>query len=150
MAVYMRGRTRRWLPAAVGAIGLVLGGGVGYAVGHSGTVTTADVLASARDKGEDASDALQRLPIEYEQALTNRAGESSTTMLEALDAAGSLLSDAFAAAPWLGPAQRQPCDAAIEALRGDVRTAASAETFEQHVDEAVAAIDSTFGVGAGR
>lgn len=144
MAVYMQGSRRHRITAAVGAATLLIGFGIGYLVGQGGATSASDVAAAARSKGEDAATALQRLPIEYEQAVASSSGESSTTITKAIDEAASLLDDAYAAAPWLGPALRQPALDAIEVLRQDVVAKAPIHTFAQHVTDAVNAISAAF------
>jgi hypothetical protein len=142
----MQGSRRHRITAVVGAASLLVGGGIGYLIGHSGATSASDVVASARSKGEDAATALQRLPIEYEQAVTNASGESTTTITDAIDDAATLLAAAYAAAPWLGPALHKAPDAAIEVVRQDVRNAAPPDTFAQHIDAAVTAIGDAFDV----
>jgi hypothetical protein len=144
MAVYMQGSRRHRITALVGAGCLIVGGGIGYLVGHSGSTSTGDVVAAARSKGEDAATALQRLPIEYQQAVTNASGESTTTITDAIDEAAALLADAYDASPWLGPALHKAPDAAIDVVRQDVLDAAPADTFEQHINDAVTAIGEVF------
>jgi hypothetical protein len=148
MAVYMQGSRRHRITVAVGAATLVIGFGIGYLVGHGGATSAGDVAAAARSKGEDAATALQRLPIEYEQAVASSSGESATTITEAIDQAASLLDDAFAAAPWMGPAMRQPSLDATETLRQDVAAKAPPETFSKHVTDAVSAIETAFNLPA--
>lgn len=144
MAVYMQGSRRRWISVAVGVVALLIGVGIGYLVGR-GTATTADdVVTESRTKGEDAATALQRLPIEYEQALTNASGESPTTVTDALDDATSLLTEAYAASPWLPDALRQPPVQAIGRLKADVTTQVAADVFAQDVAQAVDAIGTAF------
>jgi len=148
MAVYMQGSRRRWVTVAIAVVALVIGVGIGYLVGR-GTATTADdVVAESRSKGEDAATALQRLPIEYQQAVTNASGESSTTISQALDEAMSLLTQAYAASPWLGDALRQPPVEAIGRLKADVTAQVTADVFEQDVGRAVDAIGTAFNLDA--
>jgi hypothetical protein len=144
MAVYMQGSRRHRITALVGAACLIVGGGIGYLVGHSGATSAAEVVAAARSKGEDAATALQRLPIEYEQAVTNASGESTTTITDAIDDAATLLAAAYASAPWLSPALHKAPDAAIEVIRQDVHNSASPDTFAQHINDAVTAIGDVF------
>jgi hypothetical protein len=140
----MQGSRRHRISALVGAACLIVGGGVGYLIGNSGASSAADVVATARSKGEDAATALQRLPIEYEQAVTNASGESTTTITDAIDDAETLLGAAYAAAPWLSPALHKAPDAAIAVLRQDVQSSAPPDTFEQHINDAVTAIGDVF------
>jgi len=144
MAVYMQGSRRRWVTVAVGVVALLIGVGIGYLIGNGSATTAGDVAAASRSKGEDAATALQRLPIEYEQAVTNASGESSSTITEALDEASSLLTDAYSASPWLSAALRKPPVDAIELLKADVASKVSAEVFQQDVDKAVDAITTAF------
>ena len=148
MAVYMQGSRRHRITAAVGAATLLIGFGIGYLVGHGGATSASDVAAAARSMGEDAATALQRLPIEYEQAVASSSGESSATITEAIDQAASLLDDAYAVAPWMGPAVRQAPLDAIDVLRQDVAAKASPETFSNHVTDAVSAIETAFNLPA--
>jgi hypothetical protein len=144
MAVYMQGSRRHRITALVGVACLIVGGGIGYLIGHSGATSAADVVATARSKGEDAATALQRLPIEYEQAFTNASGESTTTITDAIDDAATLLATAYAASPWLGPTLHKAPDAAIAVLRQDVKDGATPDNFEQHINDAVASIGDVF------
>ena len=144
MAVYMQGSRRHRVTAIVGAATLLIGFGTGYLVGHGSSTSLSDVVSTARSKGEDAATAVQRLPIEYNQAVASSSGESSTTITQAIDEAASLLDDAYAAAPWLGPELRQPPLDAIEVLRQDVGSKAPVDAFAQHVTDAVAAIQNAF------
>jgi len=145
MAVYMQGSRRRWVTVAVGVVALLIGIGIGYVIGNGTATTSADVVAESRSKGEDAATALQRLPIEYEQAVS-ATGESATTITDALDEATSLLNDAYAVSPWLSAALRQPPLAAIALLKADVASKVTPDVFQHDVDKAVAAIDTAFGV----
>jgi hypothetical protein len=145
MAVYMQGSRRRWVIVAVGVVALLVGIGIGYVIGNNTAKTSADVVAESRSKGEDAATALQRLPIEYEQAVS-ASGESSATITGAIDEAIGLLNDAYAASPWLGAALRQPPLAAIALLKADVASKVAPDVFQHDVDQAVAAIDAAFGI----
>src|SRR4051812_24576089 len=144
MAVYMQGSRRGWGTVAVRAVAVLIGGGMGYPIRQRTATTADDVAAESRSKGEDAATALQRLPIEYEQAITNASGESSTTITQALDEATSLLAEAYAASPWLSAALRQPPDEAIGRLKADVTAQVTADLFEQDVAAAVDAINTAF------
>jgi len=147
MAVYMEGSRRRWVPIVVGTVCLLVGGGIGYVIGSSTATTAGDVVATSRSKGEDAATALQRLPIEYQQAI-GASGESATTITDALDEAKALLNDAYSASPWLGAALRQPPVDAIDRLKADVASKVSADAFQQDIDKAVAAIGAVFDLDA--
>ncbi len=144
MAVYMQGSRRHRVTAIVGAATLLIGFGIGYLVGHGSSTSVSEVVSTAQSKGEDAATALQRLPIEYNQAIVSSSGESTTTITQAIDEAASLLNGAYAAAPWLGPELRQPTLDAIEVLRQDVAAKAPIHAFAQHVTDAVTPIQKAF------
>jgi len=147
MAVYMHGSRRRWVTVAVGVVALLIGIGIGYVIGSDTATTSADVVAKSRSKGEDAATALQRLPIEYEQAVAS-SGESSATIDGALDEASGLLNDAYNVSPWLSAALRKPPLDAIALLKADVAKKVAPEIFQQDVDQAVTAIDTAFGINS--
>ncbi|MEA2827786.1 MAG: hypothetical protein QOG43_2225 [Actinomycetota bacterium] len=147
--MYIEPKARRRTAILVAVLSLLVGGVVGYVVGSGSATSASDVAATARTKGADAASALARLPIEYEQAVKTSSGESSNTILEAIDNASSLLADAYRAAPWLGPTLRQPATDAVETLRADVRSGAPASQFQHDVDDAAAAIGIAFNLQDG-
>jgi hypothetical protein len=149
MAMYIESKARRRTVILVAVLSLLVGGIAGYVVGSGSATSAGDVAATARTKGADAATALARLPIEYEQAVKASSGESSNTILEAIDNASSLLDDAYRAAPWLGPTLRQSPTDDVEALRADVRAGASAPQFQHDVDAAAAAIGIAFNLQDG-
>jgi hypothetical protein len=139
--------SQRWrLAAFVALVAVLVGLLAGYAVGKNSAKTAGDIAAAARSKGADAATALSRLPIEYEQAARNASGESQNTVIEAIDAASSLLAAAYRSAPWLGPGLRKATSDAIAMLRRDVRAAAAPAQLQQDVDAAAGAIANQFDV----
>jgi hypothetical protein len=105
-----------------------------------------DALATVRGQASDAAIALQRIPIEYSQAVTGSGGESTRTITEAIARARDELDRAWADAPWFGPAARRPVDATLSALDRAVAAHVSPEEFQADVDTAVRAVEAAFGV----
>ena len=149
MALYVPAgaRRRRVILALVG--GVVVGLIVGYLVGRATSPDLADEVAEVQDLAVDATTALQRIPIEYEQAVAGEGGESTDTITGALDRASAQLDDAYAAAIWLpdggvraGPTRRSTELAALVAAGADP------SEFEAAVDALVAEIEATFAITA--
>jgi hypothetical protein len=105
-----------------------------------------DSVKQVRAQAQDAATALERLPIEYEQALTATGGESTATITEALARARSTLDDAYREIDVFGPATRTAADAALDAVAGAVADKVPLAEFEAAIADAVAAIRATFGL----
>jgi hypothetical protein len=149
MAIYVPpGRRRRHLVLLV-ALGLVVGLVAGFAVGRATSSGVDDALAKVRGQASDAAVALQRIPIEYSQAVAGSGGESTRTITEAVTSARHQLDRAWADAPWYGPSTRRPVDAALTALDRAVAAHATPEEFQADVDAAVKAVEYAFGVAVG-
>lgn len=145
MAIYVPDSTRRrravLLAAGCLVAGLVLGGLVGRATAPG----IDDEVQRVQAQAADAATALQRLPIEYEQLLSDD-GESPATLNDAIDRAQAQLREAYADAIWFGDSAAAATDAALDALREVVASEGSAEEFAAAVDEAVSAIEERFAV----
>ena len=146
MAIYVPPSTRRRRLVALVAAGLVVGLLVGFLLGRSTASGVDDEIADVREQAEDAATALQRIPIEYEQALEGAGGESTETITEALASARAQLDAAWADAEWFGPSARAEADAALDEIDEVVAEGGSAEAFETAVDEAVRAVEDAFGI----
>ena len=146
MAIYVPAglRRRRLIGLAIGM--LVAGLALGFWVGRTTSPGVDDAVADVRSQAAEAATGLQRLPIEYEQAIASKGGESTRTITEAVTRARTTLDGAFADAPWFGPTGD---DAAIRAVAAVDRAATgkvSAVEFGHAVDRAVSTIRSTFGL----
>jgi hypothetical protein len=152
MALYVPAgaRRRRLVLGVVG--GVVLGLVVGFLLGRASSPDLADDVADVQSQAVDATTALQRTPIEYEQAVAGEGGESTDTITGALDRAQQQLDDAYAAAIWLPESASSPTDQGFDAIDSLVADEASPTEFEAAVDALVAQIETTFGIadeGAG-
>jgi hypothetical protein len=126
-----------------------VGAVVGFAVGRATSSGVGDAVATARAQASTAAIGLQRLPNEYQKALTGTGGESAHTVTLAIDRARGDLDRAWAEAPWFSPATRAPVDATVAALGRTVAAGAPLTQFQAAVDAAVKAIATTFGVTVG-
>jgi hypothetical protein len=125
---------------------VVVGLVAGLVLGRATSRGVEDAVSEAKSKGSDAVTALARLPIEYEQKLNAKGGETATTMVESVDAAEAQLREAFDAAPWLTDEQKRAATAAIVAVRAAVKNGASAREFRNRIDTASEVVARTFGV----
>lgn len=144
MAVYVPDSTRRRNTALLVAVGLVAGVVLGLLVGRA-TAPDDTSVADVREQAFDAVAALQRLPIEYGQAVAGEGGESADTIAGAIDQARGQLEGAWEDASWFGPAVREPVDDALEDLDAGVASGATEDEFEALVASAVDAVEGAFG-----
>jgi len=146
MALYVpAGARRRRLIIGVVA-GVVLGLAIGFVVGRASSPGLADDVAEVQGLATDATTALQRTPIEYEQAVAGEGGESTDTISGALDRAQRQLDDAYAEAIWLPDGASAVTDEAFADLASLVVAGAAPAEFEQAVEDLVTQIDTTFGI----
>jgi hypothetical protein len=152
MAIYVPPSTKRRRLVLLVAAGLVVGLVVGFALGRATSSGLDDALDAVRGDATDAAVGLQRLPIEYEQAIAGEGGESTRTIAEAIARARADLDEAWEGAEWFGPEARRPVDAALDELDAEVADRVAASEFEAAVDRAVDAVEAAFGIrvqGAG-
>jgi len=73
------GRTRASVIAGVAVAGLLVGGGIGYAIGRSSAPdpTAKDVVARLHDNLAPVANGLELLPTEYPQAYSGAGNESA-------------------------------------------------------------------------
>jgi hypothetical protein len=150
MAVYIpTSRRRRTVVLAVLA-GIVAGAILGYVVGASRGTSVDDAVHDSRDMANDAIAALGRLPIEYEQALTESRGESTSTLTASVQSARRLLTTAYDASPWLTSRNRATTNAAFATVRNDIRDQVDLSTFKADIAEATTRIAQVFGTRVAR
>jgi hypothetical protein len=152
LAIYVPPSTRRRRLVLLVLAGLVVGLGAGFGIGRATSSGVDDAVSSVKTEATDAAVALQRIPIEYQQALDDAVGESSGTLTGAIARARSELDQAWDDASWFGPGVRRPVDDAIDAVDEVARQRGNPEQFQAAVDAAVSAIEAAFGVsvaGAG-
>lgn len=132
------------MAAACLIVGLVAGGVFGRSTAHG----VDDAVASVREHAQDAVTALQRLPIEYEQALAGEGGEDAGTIAGALDRAKAELDGVYDVTDEFVPNAHVDIDLWFETLAENARDQVSQEEFELGISEAIARIQATFGLSS--
>jgi hypothetical protein len=145
LAIYVPPTRRRRSIIVAALAALVVGVAIGYLLGRSTAEDAGDIIARSHRRAADAVDAVQRLPIEYEQL---GAEESPDTLNEAIDSASLLLVEAADASPWLTTEARRADQALLDGLRADVAARTPAPTFAAHVKDVVDAVAARYGVAA--
>ena len=148
MALYVPAGARRRRLVLVAVVALAVGLAVGYVAGRASSPGLADDVAEVQDLAADAATALQRIPIEYEQAVVDEGGESTDTIRSALESAELQLDDAYAEAIWLTDGTRDITDPAFGALQRLVEDRVEASDFEDAVGVLVEQIERIFGITA--
>jgi hypothetical protein len=152
MAIYVPPTTRRRRLVLLVGAGLVVGLLVGFGLGRATSSGVDDAVSGVRDRATEAGTTLERLPIEYEQAVADSGGESTRTITEAIDRARAQLDRAWRDASWFGPEVRKPVDAALDELDAAAAQRVPAARFGDAIDAAVTAVEGAFGItvtGAG-
>src|SRR5262245_33414301 len=114
---------------AIAVVTLIIGVVFGFVVGRSTAPGVDDALADAQTRGRNLSAALQALPVEYEQAETGQAGETTAGIDDAIQRVVTRADDAVAATPWLGPAARKAVLDAVAAVPDAANAHASVQDF---------------------
>jgi hypothetical protein len=128
MSLYRRpSRVRAPVIAGAVVVALLIGGAVGYAIGHANAPepSAADVVGHLRSQLRPVADALQLLPTEYPQAAKGEGNESAavTGALARLDGA---LASARADLVVLDPAGARALAQRIATLEAAVKAKAAA------------------------
>jgi hypothetical protein len=144
MALYVPDGARRRRLAIAVAVGLAAGLLLGFVLGRSTADGLDDGVASVQEQAAEAATALERIPIEYEQALAGEGGESTTTITDAVDRASAQLDEAYEAAIWLGSDARDGTDAAFAEIEAEVAAGADLVVVQDAIDAGVAEIQLTF------
>ena len=106
-------------------------------------------MHDAQQQAADIAVQLQRLPIEYQQAIDG-GGEDSIQagVIAPLADIQASATNAFDAAPWIAPTARASAQDAIAEVRQAALDKVSADEFETAVNNAADAIRSAFGLEA--
>jgi hypothetical protein len=148
MALYVPAGARRRRLVLIGFAGLVGGLVVGYVLGRSSAETVADRIASVRETAVAATTTLERLPIEYEQAVAGEGGESTDSVRTAIQSAETQVDDAFADATWTTPEDRTATDDAFTDLQEAVDDGVAPDVFTARIAAAADAVEQTFGLSS--
>jgi len=146
LAIYVPDSTRRRRLIGIAGACLVVGLLVGGALGRATSPGADDAVAEVKERGRETVTALQRLPIEYEQAVAGEGGEDAATMTSAVDRARATLDDAFAVLEVFGPASRAAADDALDALQESIDEGVPPSEFDAAIEAAIAVVRATFGL----
>lgn len=146
MAIYISEGTRRRRLLSIAVACLVAGLAVGGVIGRATSASVEDAVQEVRAFAEDGATALERLPIEYEQALAEEGGESTDTIADALGRARATLDAAYGAIDVFGPASRAATDEALDEVARAIDDRVVGSEFEALIDRAVTAVKATFGL----
>ena len=149
MARYIPISRRRRNAALVAGAALLVGIVLGWLVGKQSAPSISSAVHDAQQQAADIAVQLQRLPIEYQQAIDG-GGEDSIQagVVAPLDDIQASATNAFDDAPWIASATRANAQDAIAQVRQDALDKVSADEFETAVNDAADAIRSAFGLEA--
>jgi hypothetical protein len=149
VARYIPISRRRRNAALVAGAALLVGIVLGWLVGKQSAPSVSSAVHDAQQQAADIAVQLQRLPIEYQQAIDG-GGEDSIQagVVAPLDDIQASATNAFDDAPWIASATRANAQDAIAQVRQDALDKVSADEFETAVNDAADAIRSAFGLEA--
>jgi len=149
VARYIPISRRRRNAALVAGAALLVGIVLGWLVGKQSAPSVSSAVHDAQQQAADIAVQLQRLPIEYQQAIDG-GGEDSIQagVVAPLDDIQASATNAFDDAPWIASATRANAQDAIAQVRQDALDMVSADEFETAVNDAADAIRSAFGLEA--
>lgn len=142
MSLYRQpGRVRPLAIAAVAAVALLIGLGIGYALGHSGrsTPSAQDAVARLRATLRPLGAGLELVPTEYPQA-RNGTGEESAAVRGDLRRIRAALTSATPDLRALDPAGTRTLAARVAALEAAVRAQAPPAQVARDVAAAQSAL----------
>ena len=147
MALYISAGRRRRTTIMVGVAAAIVGLLLGFLLGRGTTTTIDDRISASRDAGRKFAAALRVLPLEYEQAVTDdgESGGAAPIVERSLDGEQAALD----AAPWLSDAQIAALRSNLDVVRSAPANDLPPDEFAAAVDEAVTAVEATFGLAAG-
>ena len=145
MALYVSAgrRTRRTVIVAVAMV--VVGLGVGYAVGRQQVPSIQDRVVTVRASAADVATGIERLDIEYEQAIGGGGDSISAGVLSPLAGDRAQLQTLLDEAPWVVAADRSALLDQLAAVEAGARDKIDLEAFRSRANDAGAKVRSVFG-----
>lgn len=146
MARYIPIARRRRNAAFVAVIALFLGIALGWLIGKQSAPSVSAAVKDAQQQAADIAIQLERLPIEYEQALTGSGDTVQAGVIAPLDDIQVAATNAFDDAPWVSPQARAGAQDALAEVRRAAEDEVSADEFEAAVTDAANTIRLAFGL----
>lgn len=132
----------------VAVISLAIGVLFGVLGGRATAPTVADQVGKSRSHGAAVTEALQRLPSEYEKTRLGVDGRTDATFAAALDVVRHKLDAAIDETPWFGSRIITELQVSVDRLRADARSHVDPVRFSSDTDRALDVITKAFGVTA--
>lgn len=146
MSLYREvGRSRRWVMATAVVVALAIGFGVGFATGRSTAPepTLEDAVAALQDQIRAATDALELVTIEYEQAVANGA-VTAQSEYEAANADATRAREIFTSRrdelALLSPDESAAAESALQTLTEQIEALADPSEVAATAEEATQAL----------
>jgi len=129
-------------------IALFAGIALGWLVGKQSAPSVSSAVKDAQQQAADIAIQLERLPIEYDQALTGSGDTVQAGVIAPLDDLQAAATNAFDDAPWVSPQTRADAQDALAEVRRAAEDEVSADEFEAAVTHAADTIRRAFGLSA--
>ena len=148
MARYIPISRRRRNAAIATVIALFVGIALGWLIGKLSAPSVSSAVKDAQQQAADVAIQLERLPIEYDQALSGSGDTVQAGVIAPLDDLQAAATNAFDDAPWVSPQTRAGAQDALAEVRRAAEDEVSADEFEAAVTEAADTIRLAFGLSA--
>ena len=146
MARYIPLARRRRNAVIAAIVALFVGIAVGWLIGKQSAPSVSAAVKDAQQQAADVAVQLERLPIEYDQALSGRGDSVEEGVIAPLDEIQAATTNAFDDAPWITPAARASTQDALAEVRRDALDHVSTDEFETAITNAADSIRSAFGL----
>ncbi len=150
MARYIPISRRRRNAAIATVIALFVGIALGWLIGKQSAPSVSSAVKDAQQQAADIAIQLERLPIEYGQALTGSGDTVQAGVIAPLDDIQAAATNAFDDAPWVSAQTRAGAQDALAEVRRAAEDEVSADEFEAAVTSAADTIRLAFGLSANR
>ena len=148
MARYIPLARRRRNAAIAAVIALFVGIALGWLIGKQSAPSVDDAVNDAQQQAADLAIQLERLPIEYDQAITGQGDTVQAGVLAPLDDIQAGLTNAFDDAVWIAPQTRAATQDALAEVRRAAQDEVSSADFQAAVEDAADSIRLAFGLSA--
>jgi hypothetical protein len=146
VARYIPVARRRRNAAIAAALALLAGIVLGWLIGKQSAPSVSSAVKDTQQQAADLAIQLERLPIEYAQAVGGQGDTVEAGVIAPLDEIQAATTNAFGDAPWIAPAVRASTQDALAEVRRAALDNVSASEFEAAVTGAADTIRTAFGL----